>query len=43
MTKLVLAIDDEKYVHHVIEESLAGFCHLIHAQKVDEGVRRAQK
>ncbi|MEH6396308.1 response regulator [Pseudoalteromonas sp.] len=43
MTKLVLAIDDDKYVHHVIEESLAGFCQLIHAKNGDEGLRQAQK
>ncbi len=43
MTKLVLAIDDDKYVHYVIEESLAGFCQLIHAKNGDEGLRQAQK
>ena len=32
MAKLVLAIDDDKYVHHIIEESLAGFCKIIHAK-----------
>lgn len=43
MTKLVLAIDDDKYVHHVIEQSLAGFCQLIHAKNGDEGLRQALK
>ncbi|MCQ8879137.1 response regulator [Pseudoalteromonas shioyasakiensis] len=43
MTKLVLAIDDDKYVHHVIEESLAGFCKLIHAKSGEEGLRQAFK
>ena len=43
MTKLVLAIDDDKYVHHIIEESLAGFCKIIHAKNGDEGLRQANK
>ena len=43
MTKLVLAIDDDKYVHHIIEESLAGFCKLIHAKNGEEGLRKAIK
>ncbi|WP_404341235.1 PleD family two-component system response regulator [Pseudoalteromonas mariniglutinosa] len=43
MTKLVLAIDDDKLVHRVIEESLAGFCKLIHAKNGDEGLRQAFK
>ncbi len=43
MSKLVLAIDDDKYVHHVIEESLSGFCTLIHAKNGDEGLRQAIK
>ena len=43
MTKLVLAIDDDKYVHRVIEESLAGFCQLIHAKNGEEGLRQAYK
>ncbi len=43
MSKLVLAIDDDKYVHHVIEESLAGFCTLLHAKNGDEGLRQAIK
>jgi len=43
MSKLVLAIDDDKYVHRVIEESLAGFCKIIHAKNGDEGLRQAKK
>lgn len=43
MTKLVLAIDDDKYAHHIIEESLAGFCKLIHAKNGEEGLRQAFK
>ena len=43
MSKLVLAIDDDKYVHHVIEESLSGFCTLIHAKNGEEGLRQAIK
>ena len=43
MSKLVLAIDDDKYVHHVIEESLSGFCTLIHAKNGEEGLRQALK
>ncbi|GAA61163.1 two-component system, cell cycle response regulator [Pseudoalteromonas sp. BSi20652] len=43
MAKLVLAIDDDKYVHHIIEESLTGFCKTIHAKDGDEGLRLANK
>jgi CheY-like chemotaxis protein len=43
MAKLVLAIDDDKYVHHIIEESLAGFCKIIHARDGDEGLRLTNK
>lgn len=43
MSKLVSAIDDDKYVHHVIEESLSGFCTLIHAKNGEEGLRQALK
>ena len=43
MAKLVLAIDDDKYVHHIIEESLAGFCKIIHAKDGDEGLRLTNK
>ncbi|MBH0057641.1 response regulator [Pseudoalteromonas sp. SWXJZ94C] len=43
MAKLVLAIDDDKYVHHIIEESLAGFCKVIHAKDGDEGLRLTNK
>ncbi|WP_024598034.1 response regulator [Pseudoalteromonas sp. TAE56] len=43
MAKLVLAIDDDKYVHHIIEESLAGFCKIIHAKDGYEGLRLTNK
>ncbi|KDC49426.1 response regulator transcription factor [Pseudoalteromonas fuliginea] len=43
MAKLILAIDDDKLVHHIIEESLAGFCKIIHAKDGDEGLRLANK
>ena len=43
MTKLVLAIDDDKYVHHVVESSLSGFCNLIHAKNGEEGFNKALK
>ncbi|CAM2975408.1 response regulator [Pseudoalteromonas distincta] len=43
MAKLVLAIDDDKYVHHIIEESLAGFYKIVHAKDGDEGLRLANK
>ena len=43
MAKLILAIDDDKLVHHIIEESLAGFCNIIHAKNGDEGLRLASK
>jgi CheY-like chemotaxis protein len=43
MTKLVLAIDDDKLVHHIIEEALSHFCKLIHAKNGDEGLRLAEK
>ncbi|MBE0369675.1 response regulator [Pseudoalteromonas sp. MMG013] len=43
MTKLVLAIDDDKLVHHIIEEAISHFCKLIHAKNGDEGLRLALK
>ena len=43
MTKLVLTIDDDKLAHQIIEESLAGFCKLIHAKDGSEGLRFANK
>lgn len=43
MTKLVLAIDDDKLVHRIIEEALSQFCKLIHAKNGDEGLRLAAK
>ncbi|MFC0120177.1 response regulator [Pseudoalteromonas xiamenensis] len=43
MSKLVLAIDDDRLVHHIIDESLSQFCTLIHAKNGDEGIRQALK
>ncbi len=43
MTKLVLAIDDDKLVHHIIDEALSCSCKLLHAKNGDEGLRLAQK
>jgi len=43
MAKLILAIDDDKYIHHIIKESLAQYCKIIHAKEGDEGVRLATK
>lgn len=43
MAKLVLAIDDDKSVHHIIEESLAGFCKVIHAKNGDEAIKLAHQ
>ncbi|MFC3034368.1 PleD family two-component system response regulator [Pseudoalteromonas fenneropenaei] len=43
MSKLVLAIDDDRLVHHIIDESLSEFCKLIHAKNGDEGIRQALK
>lgn len=43
MAKLILAIDDDKLTHHIIEESLAGFCKVIHAKNGDDGIRQANK
>ena len=39
MEKLVLTIDDDKLTHLIIEESLAGFCKLLHAKEGEEGLR----
>ena len=43
MAKLILAIDDDKLMHHIIEESLAGFCKVIHAKNGEDGIRQAIK
>lgn len=43
MAKLILAIDDDKLMHHIIEESLAGFCKVIHAKNGEDGIRQANK
>jgi len=43
MAKLVLTIDDDLYVHRIIEEALAGFCKLIHAKDGEQGLKLAKK
>lgn len=43
MSRLVLAIDDDKLVHKIIEDALAQSCKLIHAKNGDEGLRLALK
>ncbi|KZN41468.1 response regulator transcription factor [Pseudoalteromonas luteoviolacea] len=43
MTNLVLAIDDDKLIHHVIEQSLSQNCKLIHAKNGEQGLRLAIK
>ncbi len=43
MAKLILAIDDDKYIHHIISETLTGFGHVMHAKDGDEGFAKAQK
>ncbi len=43
MSRLVLAIDDDKLVHKIIEDALAESCNLIHAKNGDEGLRLAHK
>ncbi|MBQ4837471.1 MULTISPECIES: response regulator [Pseudoalteromonas] len=43
MTNLVLAIDDDKLIHHVIEQSLSQHCKLIHAKNGEQGLRLAIK
>jgi len=43
MSRLVLAIDDDKLVHKIIEEALAESCTLLHAKNGDEGLRLALK
>ncbi|CAH9053825.1 Protein-glutamate methylesterase/protein-glutamine glutaminase [Pseudoalteromonas holothuriae] len=43
MSKLVLAIDDDKLAHCIIEEALASSCRLLHAKSGEEGIRLAQK
>jgi CheY-like chemotaxis protein len=43
MSRLVLAIDDDKLVHKIIEDALAESCKLIRAKNGDEGLRLALK
>ncbi|NOU51682.1 response regulator [Pseudoalteromonas sp. JBTF-M23] len=43
MSKLVLAIDDDKLAHCIIEEALSSSCRLLHAKNGEEGIRLAQK
>ena len=39
MEKLVLTIDDDKLTLLMMEESLGGFCKLLHAKEGEEGLR----
>ncbi|MBQ4832673.1 response regulator [Pseudoalteromonas sp. MMG010] len=39
MAKLVLAIDDDSYVHHIIDNALSGFCKVLHASSGDDGLK----
>ncbi|GEK08284.1 response regulator [Pseudoalteromonas sp. McH1-7] len=43
MTKLVLAIDDDKLVHHIVDEALSRTCKILHAKNGEEGLRLANK
>ncbi|OHU90582.1 MULTISPECIES: response regulator [Pseudoalteromonas] len=43
MSKLVLAIDDDKLAHCIIEDALASSCQLLHAKSGEEGLRLARK
>ncbi len=42
MSKLVLTIDDDKVIHHLVEEALRGSGKVIHAKNGEEGLRKAQ-
>ncbi|BBN80526.1 hypothetical protein PA25_05110 [Pseudoalteromonas sp. A25] len=39
----MLAIDDDKLAHCIIEEALSSSCRLLHAKSGEEGIRLAQK
>ncbi|MCG7535175.1 response regulator [Pseudoalteromonas sp. OOF1S-7] len=41
MSNLVLAIDDDKLVHHIVEQSLLHSCKVIHAYSGEEGLKMA--
>ncbi|SFB78152.1 response regulator [Pseudoalteromonas denitrificans] len=43
MSKVILAIDDDKFIHHIVEQSLKTFCKVIHANNGEEGIRSAIK
>ncbi|PAJ73426.1 response regulator [Pseudoalteromonas sp. NBT06-2] len=43
MSKIILAIDDDKFIHLIIEETLKDFCKVIHASNGEEGIRSAVK
>lgn len=43
MSKMILAIDDDKFIHRVVEETLKDFCKVIHANNGEEGIRSAVK
>ncbi|MEO2267084.1 response regulator [Pseudoalteromonas pernae] len=43
MAKLVLTIDDNKVIHHLVEEALNGVAQVIHAKDGEHGIRQALK
>ena len=43
MSKMILAIDDDKFIHRLVEETLKYFCRVIHASNGEEGLRSAVK
>ena len=43
MPKMILAIDDDKFIHRVVDETLKDFCKVIHANNGEEGIRSAVK
>lgn len=43
MAKIVLTIDDDKVIHHLVEEALSGVAQVIHAKNGEQGIRQAQK
>jgi len=43
MSKMILAIDDDKLIHRIVKETLKDFCKVIHASNGEEGIRSAVK
>ncbi|MFY8274405.1 response regulator [Pseudoalteromonas sp. SSDWG2] len=43
MAKLVLTIDDNKVIHHLVEDALNGVAQVIHAKDGEQGVKQALK